>query len=49
MRVLLDTNILLDVLLNREPWVNEARQIWLNNDIGQLDAYITASTLTDIF
>ena len=49
MRVLLDTNILLDVLLNREPWVNEARQIWLNNDTGQLDAYSTASTLTDIF
>ena len=25
MRVLLDTNVILDVLLNRAPWVTEAK------------------------
>ena len=26
MRILLDTNVVLDVLLNREPWVAEAER-----------------------
>ena len=49
MRVLLDTNVVLDVLLNRAPWVAEAKTIWQANDEGQLTGYITATTITDIF
>ncbi len=49
MRVLLDTNVVLDVLLNRAPWVTEAKTIWQANDAGQLTGYITATTITDIF
>ena len=37
MRILLDTNVVLDVLLNREPWVAEASAIWQANDDGRLD------------
>ena len=49
MRVLLDTNVLLDVLLNRSPWVTASRTIWDAHDQGGLTGYIAASTLTDIF
>lgn len=47
--LLLDTNILLDVLLNREPLVNESRKIWQANLAGQITAYITATSLTNIY
>lgn len=49
MPVLLDTNIVLNVLLNRQPWVTESAAVWQANDRGQLVAYIVASALTDIF
>ena len=49
MRVLLDTNIVLDVLLNRDPWVKEATLIWRAIDDNRLEGYIVASSLTDIF
>lgn len=49
MRVLLDTNVVLDVLLNREPWVTEASSLWQANDKGQIVGYVTATTITDIF
>ena len=48
-RVLLDTNIVLDALLDREPWNTAARAIWQAHLNNQLAAHITASTLTDIF
>jgi predicted nucleic acid-binding protein len=49
MRVLLDTNVLLDALLDREPWSEAAAAIWTAHDEGRLEAWITASSLTDIF
>lgn len=49
MRVLFDTNIVLDVLLNRQPWVGDASQLWQAHDEGKLEAYLTATTLTNIF
>ncbi len=49
MRVLLDTNVLLDVLLKREAWLADAQTLWQANDDGRLAAYLTATTLTDIF
>lgn len=49
MRVLLDTNVVLDVLLQREPWVKESKAIWQASDEGRIIAYILASALTDIF
>jgi predicted nucleic acid-binding protein len=49
MRVLIDTNILLDVLLDRPPWAVEASAIWGACDAGHATGYISASTLTDIF
>ena len=49
MRVLLDTHVVLDVLLKRTPWLEEAQALWQANDEGRLTAYVTATTLTDIF
>lgn len=48
MRLLFDTNVILDVLLEREPFVNDARTLWTANDSGTVDGYLTASALTDI-
>lgn len=49
MRALIDTNILLDVLLDRAPWADEASQIWNACDTGRLEGYVPASAITDIF
>jgi predicted nucleic acid-binding protein len=49
MRVLFDTNVVLDVLLKREPWVEEAAAIWRANDEGRITGYILASALNDIY
>lgn len=49
MKILFDTNIVLDALLLRQPWLPEAQQLWQANDGGLLTGYLTATTLTDIF
>jgi predicted nucleic acid-binding protein len=48
-RVLIDTNIVLDFLLQREPFFHDAELLFQAIDAGQLIGYITATTLTDIF
>ena len=47
--VLFDTNIILDVALNREPFIHEAERLFSMVDDGQITGFITASTLTDIY
>ncbi len=49
LRILLDTNVVLDWLLDRKPWADEATPLWQARDAGHLLAYIPASVLTDIF
>jgi predicted nucleic acid-binding protein len=48
MRILLDTNVVLNHLLSRPPWNSDADRIWQAVDHGQLDAIIAATTLTNI-
>ena len=48
-RVLLDTNVILDALLERQPWAADARLIWAAHLEGRLAAHVTATSLTDIF
>ena len=48
-RVLLDTNVVLDWLLDRKPWSGEAPPLWQACDSHQIIVYIPASVLTDIF
>ncbi|HIK33988.1 MAG TPA: PIN domain-containing protein [Oscillatoriales cyanobacterium M59_W2019_021] len=49
MNVLVDTNILLDFLLQREPFFHDAERLFQAIDSGQVIGYATATTLTDIF
>lgn len=49
MRVLLDSNVLLDVLLNRQPWVVESSAVWSLHDENKIEGFVAASTFTDIF
>jgi predicted nucleic acid-binding protein len=48
-RVLIDTNIVLDFLLQREPFFQDAELLFQAIDAGQLIGHVTATTLTDIF
>jgi len=49
MTVLIDTNVVLDILLHREPWyANSALLVGLANQ-GIIKVYVTASSITDIF
>jgi predicted nucleic acid-binding protein len=49
MKVLIDTNIILDLLLEREPFLQDAEVLFQAIISGQVIGYVTATTLTDIF
>jgi predicted nucleic acid-binding protein len=49
MKVLIDTNVLLDFLLAREPFKKDAEDLFTAIDSGQIIGFVTATTLTDIF
>lgn len=49
MRVVLDTNVVLDALACRKPWNTAAEQIFLYAANQQIQLYITASQSTDIY
>jgi len=49
MKVLIDTNIILDVLAKREPYYKNSAEILKLAETGKLTAFITANSVTDIF
>lgn len=49
MRVLIDTNVVLDFLLEREPFVESAAKLFQQIDNGQIEGFITATTITNIY
>jgi predicted nucleic acid-binding protein len=49
MRVLFDTNVVLDVLLKREPWAHESTLLWEAADSELIEAWMSASAITDVF
>lgn len=49
MKVLLDVNVVLDVLLEREQWLAEAKVIWDSAEEGDIECCLAASSVTDIF
>jgi predicted nucleic acid-binding protein len=49
MTVLLDTNVVLDILLDRQPWSNEAALIFGLSEKNLINCFISASSITDIF
>jgi len=49
MNLLIDTNVILDVLLKREPYYKDAIKITILSEKGFISGYISASSVTDIF
>lgn len=49
MKLLIDTNIVLDILLKRDSFFEDAKQLFLQIDNFNTKGYISASAVTDIF
>lgn len=49
MRLMIDTNIILDVLLERDPFFADSKEILSLCENNKLQGFISASTATDIF
>ena len=49
MRLMIDTNIVLDVLLEREPFYSNSKAVLELCEGGKINGFISASTATDIF
>jgi predicted nucleic acid-binding protein len=49
MKILIDTNIVLDLLLEREPFVENAIALFERIEQGDLEGAIAATTVTNIF
>ncbi len=49
MNVLIDTNIIIDVALERHPYFSNSDQILILAEQNLIEGYISASTLSDIY
>jgi predicted nucleic acid-binding protein len=49
MRALINTNVVLDHLLDRQPFAADATALWVANARGQFEAYISAITPINVF
>lgn len=49
MKIMCDTNIILDVLLDREPFAEDSYQVLRHCEEHRIDGFISASSVTDIF
>ena len=49
MKVLIDTNVILDWIMVREPNASNAKYIMEQCLFGELDGYVTAHSFSDIF
>ncbi|TYQ30872.1 type II toxin-antitoxin system VapC family toxin [Pseudanabaena sp. UWO310] len=49
MRVLIDTNVVLDFLQEREPFVKDTARLFARIDAGEIEGFIAATTITNIY
>jgi predicted nucleic acid-binding protein len=49
MKLLIDTNIILDILMKREPWVKSAAAVLLAVAGEKAEGFITANTFADLY
>jgi predicted nucleic acid-binding protein len=49
MRVLFDTNIILDLFLDRTPFADDAADLWQANVDGRLEGFVSAITPVNLF
>ena len=48
-RVFIDTNVVLDFLLERKPFVEDAVKLFAKIDAGEIIGFIAATTITNIY
>ena len=48
MKLLIDTNIILDLLLGREPFLEDARNLAIGVINKEFDGFLAANTITDL-
>jgi predicted nucleic acid-binding protein len=48
-RVFIDTNVVLDFLLEREAFVEDAVKLFAKIDAGEIIGFIAATTITNIY
>jgi predicted nucleic acid-binding protein len=48
-KILIDTNVVLDLILERQPFVEDAILLFEQIEQGKLEGYIAATTITNIF
>ena len=49
MKIMCDTNVILDVLLDREPFVEDSYKILSLCEEHRIDGFVSASSITDIY
>ena len=49
MKILLDTNVVLDLLMQRELFYEDALEIFSSIELGKIDGYLCATTITTIY
>lgn len=49
MKVLLDTNVILDFALERQPWFADSEQIMSLVEQNKIEGYISASTISSCY
>lgn len=49
MRIMCDTNVMIDVLLDREPFVNDACSVLHLCEAHKIEGFLSASAVTDIY
>lgn len=49
MKIMCDTNVILDVLLEREPFVEDSYKLLKLCEEHKIDGFVSASSITDIF
>jgi predicted nucleic acid-binding protein len=48
-KVLLDTNIIIDIALERQPYFTNSETVLAFVEQGQIEGYISASTISDLY
>jgi len=49
MKIFIDTNVVLDVLAQREPFYEASRGVWELVERGEVRGYLSAASITDVF
>lgn len=47
--VLIDSDVIIDVLTNRQPFAEDSAQILRLCEVGEINGYVTAITLSNIY